>query len=61
MWFSQFGQFSQFMFPKYLIEYRYLQIVKLKFKSEMKTTTKKVNKSKHRNNIVLKEIEKKRH
>ena len=61
MWFSHFGQFSQFMFPKYLIEYRYLQIVKLKFKSEMKTTTKKVNKSKHRNNIVLKEIEKKRH
>ena len=61
MWFSYFGQFSQFMFPKYLIEYRYLQIVKLKFKSEMKTTTKKVNKSKHRNNIVLKEIEKKRH
>ena len=61
MWFSHFGQFSQFMFPKYLIEYRYLQILKLKFKSEMKTTTKKVNKSKHRNNIVLKEIEKKRH
>ena len=46
---------SQFMFPKYLIEYQNVKIVKSKVKS------KKSNKSKHERNIVLKESRKKRH
>ena len=46
---------SQFMFPKYLMEYQNVKIVKSKFKTE------KINKSKHKGNAVLKEDKKKRH
>ena len=41
------------MFPKYLMEYQNVKIVKSKFKSE------KSNKNKHKSNVVLKETEKK--
>ena len=41
------------MFPKYLIEYQYLKIVKSKFKIE------KSKKNKHKRNAFLKENEKK--
>ena len=44
---------SEFMFPKYLMEYQNVKIKKLKFKSE------KSNK-KHKSNVVLKENEKKK-
>ena len=44
---------SQFMFPKYLMEYQNVKIKKSKFKSE------KSNK-KHKSNVILKENEKKK-
>ena len=39
---------SEFMFPKYLIEFQNVEIVKSKFKSE------KSKKNKHKSNVVLK-------
>ena len=42
------------MFPKYLTEYQIVKIVRSKFKSE------KSNKSKYKNNVVLKENKKKK-
>ena len=49
------GRTSQFMFPKYLIEYPKCKVMKSKFESE------KNNKNKHQSNVVLKENKKKRH
>ena len=49
------SRISQFMFPKYLMEYQNVKIVKSKFKSE------KCDKNKHKRNVVLKENKKKRH
>ena len=46
---------SQFMFPKCLIVYQNVKLVKSKFKSE------KSNENKHKSNVVLKENEKNRH
>ena len=47
------GRTSQFMFPKYLIEYQYVKIVKSNFERE------KSNKMKHKSNVGLKENKKK--
>ena len=46
---------SQFMFPKYLIEFQKVKVVKSKFKSE------KSNKHKHKSKVVLNKTKEKRH
>ena len=46
---------SQFIFPKYLMAYQNVKIMKLKLKS------KKSSKNKHKSNVVLKDNKKKIH
>ena len=45
---TELSRTSEFMFPKYLIEFQNVEIVKSKFKSE------KSKKNKHKSNVVLK-------